>query len=493
MINFEFIKNHILSSVKAEALPDISFKQGSNLYAELLKNIPADTAAVEGGTELEQVTAWLDSFTEADKESLVGVISTVATSFEEKITDGITSLKELHNTVETLQGGINEEYNRRIALDPKLAKASEGESVDFALESYDFSALATVGDSASVINGVEETVIDSGDLSAEYKFKVSCSRYLPRMLSGVTTGQLVIDEESKQKIATSLLEKGHDTESVTAVLSHLTKGTGLNALVSETKSTIVDQPSTDKAMYKCMDVVNKYGPCLTDAEGAIVGAGFDPDAINGNVKILSSVLDICAYFVYHHRLYTYNDTVLFSNGLKNPDVATKATAAGITDEDVVKHRTVVNSNLPISKIGLTVEKLTSSKERVADTYANSSAEDEKYVTAKQNDIMVRTVSVVLSNHVKEFNSRDMYDDIAYAAGKMVINKTPLHDVLYGVLLKVMHKDTMVEELYHKLGAKYNEVLNNNKTVDQDLVDESTVKVYAEIITKFISKYFVEFA
>jgi hypothetical protein len=492
-MNLQFIKSHILNAVEADALPNVSFKPGGNLYAALLKNLPmGEIDNQPGATDLERVTAWFDTFDESDTDSLMGVISTVASSFEEKITDGITSLKELHATVASLESGITEEYNKRVASNPRLAKAVSSEGIDFSLPTYDFSALASVGDSASVINGVEEATIDSGDLAPGYKFRVATSRYLPRALAGVTTSKVIVNEESKQSISDTLVGKGYSADNVKNVITHVTLGTGLLALVEKTKMMVTDQPSTDKAVNWCMSIVNEFGPCLTDVESTVIAEGFDADKIDNNVKIMSAILDLCAYFVYHHRMYSFNNTVLFSNGEKNPDVAKKALAADITDEDIVKHRAALNSNLAIPKLGLTIDKIVANKERVEKIYTEASTEDAKYVEVKQREIMVKTISKTLSAHVKDYNNNDMYDNISFAANKMAINKTPVHDLLYSILINVMHSGTIVEELYQKLGDEYSNILSNNNTVSQDLVDESTVKVYAEIITQFISKHFVDF-
>jgi len=488
-MNIEFLKKYLSDLAEAGSIPNIGFKIGSNLYSNTVGIMGVTNN--EDKTDAELIDQWLSNIDPENLEKLEATISNMSKSFQSRLIDGLDILKELKATVATLDDEIEKEYTKRLALDPKLAKAIANKNVEYKYEVYDFSSVNNVGNKNTLADAIEALTIGSADLTKDHKFNISIAKYLNKVLEGVQVKTTVLDDEFRKSIVDKVVADNDkfNPDSVKNAL-HFITNINCNRILFEAKKMLDDNPMVDKVIYWAMGLLNEYSETVSAVESELLKNDVSNDNIGDNVKILNAVLEICAYYVNYHRDTTLSDTVLLSNNTRNPDTIKKAEEAGITDEDIAKHHVTLLKEIPLSKKGLTITKILDIKERVEKILTEVVEEDEKYIALKEKEIYKNTAIVIVYNYINSFVGKDLYEEVELSIGKNNLKDIPIQTTIYNILINVLHKDTIVEMLYSELGYSYIELLDNNKDVTEDMINDSNIETYTRIITNFICTFFI---
>jgi hypothetical protein len=479
---------------KNNMVPSVEFIAGTSLYANMLKAISVESEFDNSLSDDEIIEKVLNLL----KDNYVAIeptIESISDAFANKLKDGCSKLKEIQNDITTLSEDINKSIEQRISLDPKLSKLLSDKDIKHEFDTYSFNMLNYVGSKDELIRSIHNVVIakDANEINDDYKFNISISKYLNKILLDIVPKNIELTEETKQKVITEVvqLDESLSKEDVSKLLNIITSDIQISRILVNAKKYLSIDSGVNESFFELASYVSLIGPNLLKIEEVLLKNDVSIDIIKDNVLILNSIMEISAYYVIYHRHNTFKDTVLFISGVLNPDMIQRTKDVGISNTDIARYNKYFLKDFSPGKCGIVLQKLVENKEKVDKIFNDAEKEDSIYIASAKSIIIRAAFASILSNYFKGKINTDMYANMYDRADRISRFNMTIEDCLYLAIIQTLYPGTMVELLHKRLGDAYKNLLSENKDVTEVVVNETNIGVYSELISEFLVKHFVE--
>lgn len=479
---------------KNNSIPSMEFTAGTSLYADMLKAISVETEFDNSLSDDEIIEKVLNLLKD-NYPTIEPTMESISDTFATKLKDGCSKLKDIQTDVAVLSEDINKSIEQRISLDPKLSKLLSDKDAKHEFDVYSFDMLNYVGSKDELIRSIHDAVIakDATEINDDYKFNISVSKYLNKTLLNIVPKNIELSEEIKQKVVNEVVEldSALPKENVIKLLNLITSDIQLSRVLVEAKKYLSMDSNVNESFFALSSYVNIIGPILLKLEEILLKNDVSIELIKDNVLILNSIMEISAYYVIYHRYNTFKDTVLFVNGVLNPDMVQRTKDAGISNNDIAKYNKYLLKDFGPGKCGIVLQKLIENKEKVDKMFADAEKEDNIYIASAKSMIIRAAFASVLSNYFKDKINVDTYNNMYDRADRISRFNMTMEDCLYLAIIQTLYSGTVVELLHRRLGDAYKTLLSENKDVTEVIVNETNIGVYSELISEFLVKHFVD--
>jgi hypothetical protein len=218
--------------------------------------------------------------------------------------------------------------------------------------------------------------------------------------------------------------------------------------------------------------------------------------ITNNLKILRGAIDAMWYFVTHARTTLFDTTLYMKSGQLNPDVKAEFLEAGGTLKDLANHIAAFYSDAPQGVLGVTMSAVLDNRAIV-----NAQLQEQKQKLATQvahgktritRNAFVNTCQKFVRTMHTESGWQTPLDDtlisgyIAHHADN-VVNKQPIEDALYSLIIKVYFSNSFVRVIYTRLSSEFIKQIGQREDIDQNLIK----LIEASTITGMIAEFATE--
>lgn len=488
--NIEIIKEALVTTQAANNVPVCAFKKNTPVGSQLVSI--TNVGNFKGSTEKpnELVNRWLNEAS-GESESIKQPVNDMVNAFVTQIKDSRKLLAVVKDTVDNVTKDIDADINRHIELDPKMNANTAEAEMDFTIESYDFSMLKALGSKKSLSEHIE-SVLNGADLNTASAFSVVKGKYITSALQNTTLGDMVLQPEVKMDIVDSVNKSDSATtrDMVIATMELYCSETKTTRLRNTVERTLRSYTDPNEALFFFTDLINKHAKIISDLEVEMLKRDIDVSVIAGNMKTVMALLEIGGYFVHYQLEFLLADTVLFSNEIKNPALQKKLDANNITDKEICQHKRDITKTVPMSKVGLTLTRIMSNRERVRKLYEaqdkNAKAYNALMSTKYKEGSMIR----LLSSYIKSIGRTPDVARIQHMVNHAVRTDVSTCDVVYDVMIELHHSGTLVEKMYREMGKAYVTLLATNNEINAKLVNEANATVYATLVATFMKDHFI---
>jgi hypothetical protein len=479
------INNIIKALIENQQWPNITFKSGS-LFAAAVDAISCNSARDPGVTDTEAAAKWLEKMYADESPILANLCDEAAMVIADGLTNARETIKTINAQVTEFVNTIEDRVGRQIVLDPKLVQPEAG-SNEFKFARMDFSPLNKIAGTTAQMAVMDETIVGAKGATATNYIGIM-EKYANMKVKGEPI-DIELSDDTRQTIITELNSANpqFNTDTIKMALALVTRAGVVNEFIRNCQ--IAMEPKTDYTdeIVEALAIIDIYGNLIPKLHDKLLELG-RIDATNAvNLDKVMAVLEMYFYFVQYHRNGLYQDTVLFKNQLRNPDLDAKMTAAGLTDLDVTKHLGIVWKGNILQAVGITMASLQNAKERVDVEYANGVAADELYRKHTLAGIY-RTITVkVMCDYFNTLNI-DVYEYVLAKMDGLAVGGEPLEDLLFNILVTYQYNNNPVlTAIYRKLGAAYIQAVKNNPQVDESMINDVNVDIMLEVAVEVIAK------
>lgn len=422
------------------------------------------------------------------------IFSNVADAFAQKINAGITSLRDVKQSVVELNDLIIDRLDSNMLRDPALAEAFNL-SGEVPMEAIAWNKLSNINTRSIILK-----LHDSINRSVDDKITGSTIEILLEKIPHANyTNEIVLEKVALPKetitaIATTLHNAMSDVPSKTiaAALSNLLVldagkcRAAINILRNFGRG--VDTTSVNRLL----DLANVYSrmlPLLTD-KVLDVSAKTRAEIIK-HIGVIQQITDMTIYICTHYRTTVWRDAVLVKGPYYNPDTIAdfEETGGNLTKLNQLYTATYTDSPVPVA--GISAIFAARSSEQISTNIQKRTAVDRTKAETKKRDMLrnefIFAATEWLNRNRANLSKGFMQTDYSLFAESVYDRDptVPLTSKLYNMILTSCHLEKMTPVIYNRLSTAYTKQASATEQLSREQCDSIEAKVYADMISEYM--------
>ena len=476
----------VTNLIAADCLPTLGFSSNTTIGG-LLMAYPSNRQA--DLNNVEAATVWLNELYSRPNELLDVELDLIAASLVKGIKDAIDQIKVINSVVSDLSKKIDEHINNSIALDPKLASLLANQANQPVYASIDLSGLDNL--SGFTPDAVVESMGFAEGTPKSIMYARILDVYMTKNIKEL--GDIVIDEakeddgQSIAEMVNQLLGDKCTIDDVNYVLQLLTSANRISGLVERTKKTFTFETPIRGLMY-ALETLRTIGPVLDTLYSKLNVHGYSYAELDNNYRAVTTILELCYYFVEYELKERYSDTVLMPNGMLNPRMLKTYTTSGMTMLDLARHVEYIYGARTLPMAGVTMQQLEEAREKVAKLYEEKQTVDSTYRRRELGRIKRISLIRVASEYFAGLLNPGRSNFITSKADQLLREDVPMEDLLFRIIMVIQFNDQpTLKLLYDNLGKALIATLKEHPDASEAVINRAMLDTYLDIATTIISK------
>lgn len=483
-MNRDLVLEVIANLIKGDSMPEVTFREGTPIQS-IVQSFALTCTRDPEANDVEAANKWVEDMMSFESKMLDEQIREISDALVAGIEGSAETIKSIHAIVESLVTKIDDQVDNGIKLNPTLSKLVVTKNTEVEYQSMDFAALSAFG-TGSIIGEMRSFVgaENSGDSSA---YRSVMDRYIQMKASAEPVG-ITIGPEDKAAIVSAVNDKSSawDEDDVREAINIITNPSRISGMLTAHRRRAENKVNYTNDMVEALTMIGRFGELVPALQDTLAEMNYNVAANAGRVI---ATMEAGYYFVDYHRKNTYADTVVFSNGLFNPDAKATMDAEGVSLDDVAKHQAVIWPNGIVVATGITINAVKNAKDRITKQFAEGKAADESYCSRELKSLQSRAFLRVSSEYFNDIGiDADSY--LHTKADRLLVEDTPIEDVLFSAIVAHQYSGSVVGTIHNILGKAYTEAVKDNPEVSKAAINDLTLDAYLEVVTSILAKQIV---